>query len=113
MNGYTNIFGKGLKQIIESLTERKFSLALCRKVVRKTKESVEEAFKNLLYPVKDKVHTITSNNSREFVNHKFVSRVFECGFYYTYIYIFWERESNKNTNVFIHSIFLNTGTLKL
>ena len=60
------------------------------KVERKTKEAVVGAFKKLLHPIKDKVHTITSDNGKEFANHESISKVLECGFYFAHIYSAWE-----------------------
>ena len=99
------IIGKGHKQAIVSLTERKSGLALCMKVERKTKAAVERACTKLLYPIKDKVHTITSDNGKEFANHESISKVLECGFYFAHIYSAWERGTNENTNGLIRQYF--------
>ncbi|MCH7762578.1 MAG: IS30 family transposase [Candidatus Marinimicrobia bacterium] len=64
------IIGKAHKQAIVSLTERKSGLALIYKVDRRTKEMTENAMKRLLYSISEKVHTITSDNGKEFGNHE-------------------------------------------
>lgn len=93
------IIGKGHKQAIVSLTERKSGLAFFYKVDRRTKEKTERVIKQLLYPIKDKVHTITSDNGKEFANHESIGKILECGFYFAHAYSSWERGTNENTNL--------------
>ncbi|MCH7764900.1 MAG: IS30 family transposase, partial [Candidatus Marinimicrobia bacterium] len=50
------IIGKAHKQAIVSLTERKSGLALIYKVERRTKEKTEEAIKQMLLTIREKVH---------------------------------------------------------
>jgi len=64
------IIGKAHKQAIVSLTERKSGLALIYKVERRTKEKTEEAINQLLSFIADKVHTITSDNGKEFAKSR-------------------------------------------
>ena len=59
------IIGKGHKQALVSLTERKFRLSLIYKVEGKTKEEVTDAVTTLLNPIKDHVLTLTSDNGKE------------------------------------------------
>ena len=99
------IVGKRHKQAIVSLTERKSGLALLYRVDRRTKEETEKAIKQLLRPVKDKVHTITSDNGKDFANHEAIAKDLECGFYFAHAYSSWERGTNENTNGLVRQYF--------
>ena len=99
------IIGKAHKQAIVSLTERKSGLALVYKVDRRTKENTEVAIKKLLNSVSDKVHTITSDNGKEFGNHEKIAKGLKCSFYFAHAYSSWERGTNENTNGLIRQYF--------
>lgn len=67
--GADTIIGLNRQGVIVSLTERKSKLCLLRKVARNTAEAVEQAISALLQPLVAQVHTITSDNGREFARH--------------------------------------------
>ena len=99
------IIGKAHKQAIVSLTERKSGLAPIYKVDRRTKENTEDAIKRLLSSISGQVHTITSDNGKEFANHEKIAKRFECDFYFAHPYSSWERGTNENTNGLIRQYF--------
>lgn len=99
------IVGKGRKQAIVSITERKSRLALIQKVERKTKEQVASAVTELLGPIKENVHTLTSDNGKEFAEHETIADSLKAGFYFTHPYAAWERGLNENTNGLIRQYF--------
>jgi len=99
------IIGKQHKQALVSLTERKSGLALIYKVERRTKEKTEEAINQLLSFIEDKVHTITSDNGKEFANHETIAEELKCDFYFANAYSSWERGTNENTNGLIRQYF--------
>ena len=99
------IIGKAHKQAIVSLTERKSGLALIYKVDRRTKENTEGAIKRLLGSISKQVHTITSDNGKEFGNHKKIAKGLKCDFYFAHPYSSWERGTNENTNGLIRQYF--------
>lgn len=99
------IIGKKHKQAIVSLTERKARLALIAKVERKTAEQVTEAILHLLKPYADKVHTLTSDNGKEFAKHKDIAEELAAEFYFAHPYSSWERGTNENMNGLIRQYF--------
>ncbi len=99
------IIGKAHKQAIVSLTERKSGLALIYKVDRRTKENTEGAIKRLLGSISKQVHTITSDNGKEFGNHEKIAKGLKCNFYFAHAYSSWERGTNENTNGLIRQYF--------
>ncbi|MEW6563733.1 MAG: IS30 family transposase [Pseudomonadota bacterium] len=99
------IIGKSHKQAIVSLVERKSGYTLIRKVKRKTAQAVRRAAVSLLRPHQDKVHTLTSDNGKEFSQHEQIARSLKADFYFAHPYASWERGTNENTNGLIRQYF--------
>lgn len=99
------IIGKNHKQAIVSIVERKTGLTLIRKVERKTALAVSQAMIMLLKPYKDRVHTITSDNGKEFAAHEGIAAALKADFYFAHPYASWERGTNENTNGLIRQYF--------
>lgn len=99
------IIGKGHKQAIVSLTERKSRLTLIHKVQRKTASNVTQAILKLLQPIADRVHTLTSDNGREFAGHEAMAKSLGAKFFFAHPYASWERGLNENTNGLIRQYF--------
>ena len=88
-----------------SLTERKSKLTLLAKVEHATAEAVEEAMTRLLEPLAQRVHTITSDNGREFARHQQVASKLRADFYFAHPYASWGRGLNENTNGLVRQYF--------
>ena len=99
------ILGKGRRQAIVTLTERKTRLALIRKVERRTAQAVQEAISYLLKPYKSYVHTLTADNGKEFAGHQEISHILDADFFFTHPYAAWERGSNENMNGLLRQYF--------
>ncbi|MDE2117793.1 MAG: IS30 family transposase [Betaproteobacteria bacterium] len=99
------IIGKNHRQAIVSLVERKSGFTLIRKVKRKTARAVRKAAVSLLKPHRDKVHTVTSDNGREFSEHEQIAKALQADFYFAHPYASWERGTNENTNGLIRQYF--------
>lgn len=99
------LIGKNHKQAIVSLTERKTRYTLIQKVKRKTAESVANAIIKLLSPFSDRVITMTSDNGKEFAEHKKIATKLNAKFYFAHPYASWERGLNENTNGLIRQYF--------
>lgn len=97
------IIGKGHQQAIVSMTERKSKLLRIKKVTRKTGELVKEAVCQKLADLT--VHTLTSDNGREFSDHEQIAALLEADFYFCHPYSSWERGLNENTNGLIRQYF--------
>jgi IS30 family transposase len=59
----------------------------------------------LLKPYQNKVHTITSDNGREFAGHEKIAAMLKADFYFAYPCLSWERGTNENTNGLIRQYF--------
>lgn len=99
------IIGNAKKGAIVSLTERKLKYCLIFKVERRTAELVTNAIKRLLMPLKHIVHTITSDNGKEFAGHEELAEVLDADFYFAHPYASHERGLNENTNGLIRQYF--------
>jgi IS30 family transposase len=92
------IIGKGHRQAIVTLTERKSRFALLRKVERRKAGLVSTAVIDLLQPVADRLHTITGDNGKEFAEHERIAQELAISFFFAHPYAAWERGANENMN---------------
>jgi len=99
------IIGKGHRQVLVSLTERKSRLLCLGKVPFKSAECVTQAVIELLKPLAHRVHTLTSDNGREFAQHQKISAALNTQFYFAHPYASWQRGLNENTNGLIRQYF--------
>ncbi len=106
------IIGKGHQQAIVSLTERKARLALLAKVEQKTADLVTKAIVRLLEPHATKVHTLTSDNGKEFAKHQEIAEKLSAAFYFAHPYSSWERGTNENMNGLVRQYFPKNCELK-
>lgn len=74
--GADTVIGKNHRQAIVSIVERKTGFTLIRKVERKTAQAVSQAMVGLLKPYRNQVHTITSDNGKEFASYEEI--VIDC-----------------------------------
>ncbi len=99
------IIGKGHRQAIVSLTERKSRLALLRKVERKTAQAVADAVIELMKSLPAQIHTITADNGHEFANHERIANELNTDVYFAHPYSSWERGTNENMNGLVRQYF--------
>ena len=97
------IIGKGHKQAIVTIVDRKSKLLRMKKVIQKTGVLVGQAICNELKDLV--VHTLTSDNGREFSEHQTVAKTLGADFYFCHPYSSWERGLNENTNGLIRQFF--------
>lgn len=92
------VIGANQRGAIVTLVDRCSKKTLLKKVPNKTMEVVTSAIIDLLLPYKDKVHTITFDNGKEFANHKTIAKVLDAKCYFATPYHSWERGLNEHTN---------------
>ena len=107
------LIGKGHKQAIVSLVERKSGYAVLRKVPNKTSKNVGSAIINSLRPISNKVQTITFDNGREFSDHAKIDAALQSTTYFADPFSSWQRGSNENLNGLVRSIFLKSAHYRL
>ena len=86
------------KRLSRSLKKRKTGLLKMKRVGHKTAQQVSEAMIELLAPVRLQVKTITSDNGKEFAQHKKVKQKLFSPFFFADAYASWQRGTNENTN---------------
>ena len=59
----------------------------------------------MLKPFKGLVHTITTDNGKEFAMHREIAKELKTDFYFAHPYALWERGLNENTNGLIRQYF--------
>jgi IS30 family transposase len=99
------IIGKGHKQALVSITERRSRLTLVAKIKRKSAALVSRSIQRLLEPIASRVLTLTSDNGKEFARHQEVATTLQANFYFAHPYSSWERGLNENTNGLIRQYF--------
>jgi IS30 family transposase len=90
---------------ILSLVERKSKLTRLHKLESKAATEVKDTSIALLAPLVDRVHTITVDNGKEFVQHEAITAALKAPIYFTHPYAAWERGLNENTNGLIRQYF--------
>jgi len=99
------VIGKRHRGALVTLVERKSLYTVIGAVCRKTAEAVRAAVVAGLTPYKDRVHTLTYDNGREFSDHEGIASDLEARVYFAHPYSSWERGVNENTNGLIRQYF--------
>ncbi|WP_375591987.1 IS30 family transposase [Chitiniphilus eburneus] len=99
------VIGGDHRGAIISVNERVTGIALQRWVPSKDSSRVADGVIALLWPLREFVHTITSDNGHEFAGHERVSRALEADFYFARPHAPWQRGANENTNGLIRQYF--------
>jgi IS30 family transposase len=99
------VIGAGQQQALVTLNERQSRYALIAHVPFKTAKAVSEAMISLLTPFAHCVHTLTTDNGREFAQHERISGSLSADFFFAHPYSSWERGANENMNGLIRQFF--------
>ena len=103
------IVGANQKGAITTVVERKTSLLRISIPTSKKAIDIENETIRIMSPLKDKIHTITSDNGLEFSNHKNISQALNYDHYFCHPYSSWERGLNEYTNGLIRQ-YIPKGT---
>ena len=99
------IVGKNHKGAILSIVCRRAKLTFLRLLSRGTALNTKEAMIEALKPYIEDVHTITSDNGKEFAQHQEIAQQLNADFYFAHPYSSWERGLNENTNRLVRQYF--------
>jgi len=99
------IIGKNHKQAILTINDRASGMLKMMKVKSKEANVVAKAINKLLEDWIPYIHTMTSDNGKEFAYHKLVSEESNIDFFFAHPYHSWERGSNENLNGLIRQYF--------
>ena len=92
------IIGKDHKGAIVTINDRATGLLKMRLLGSKNAEILADKTIEILKPYQNVLHTITSDNGKEFSAHQKISLGLECDFYFAKPYHSWQRGSNENLN---------------
>lgn len=92
------IIGENHKQAIVTVNDRASGVLKMKKVVSKEAKVVSQAINELLEEWSPFLYTITSDNGKEFAEHKLVASQQGIDYYFAHPYHSWERGSNENLN---------------
>jgi len=103
------VVGKNHKGVLLTIVERRSRYTVAKLLPCKKASVVSNAISELLYPIKEFVHSITFDNGPEFAFHEIVSEALDADAYFAHPYSSWERGTNENTNGLIRQ-FIPKGT---
>jgi len=92
------IIGENHKEAIVTINDRASGVLKMKKVATKEACVVSKAINELLVEWTPYLHTITSDNGKEFAAHKLVATQLNVDYYFAHPYHSWERGSNENLN---------------
>ena len=99
------VIGVGQKQALVTINERLSRYSLMAHVPFKTAALVSAALATLLAPYAACVHTLTTDNGKEFAMHEVSSKALQAEHYFAHPYRSWERGANENMNGLIREFF--------
>lgn len=99
------VIGKGHRQALLTINDRATGLLFMGKVPSKEAKVIEAKTVELLADWKPLIQTITSDNGKEFANHKNIATTLNIDFYFAKPYHSWERGANENLNGLVRQYF--------
>jgi transposase, IS30 family len=92
------VIGSGHQGALLTINDRVTGRVMIEKLNGKQAEGVSDAIISRLLPFRDHLHTITSDNGKEFAEHEKVAKALQIDFYFAKPYHSWQRGSNENLN---------------
>jgi transposase, IS30 family len=99
------LFDKGVEALVVTINERTSRYLLIAHVPFKTAELVSQAVIAVLKPYSMCVHTLTTDNGREFAQYERIAATLDADFFFAHPYSSWERGANENMNGLIRQFF--------
>ena len=92
--------------------ERKSQFALIVRADNKQADTIQNKIINALAPYKQLVHTITSDNGKEFTHHQRVAQKLQADYFFADPYSSWQRGLNEYTNKLFRQYLPKKSNLK-
>jgi IS30 family transposase len=99
------IIGKNYQQAIVTLNDRASGVLKMKKVPSKQADLVAKAINEMLEEWTPFIHTLTSDNGKEFAAHKSIAEHLNIDYFFAHPYHSWERGSNENLNGLVRQYF--------
>jgi IS30 family transposase len=107
------VIGRHHKGALVTINDRAAGLLYMDKVESKEASVIQAKTIELLQDSKPILKTITSDNGKEFANHKAIAHKLEIDFYFANPYHSWERGANENLNGLIRQYFPKNTDFRL
>jgi len=96
------IIGKEHKGAMVTIVERQTAMVMIRKLPHgKNAEELAKVVIDMMLPYKENVLSITSDNGKEFAEHKTIAKKLDCLFFFAHPYASWERGLSEYSNKLI------------
>ncbi len=99
------VVGAGHQGGLLTLVERKTQLTKIAHLPRTTAKATSRAAVRKLNTIRQRVHTITFDNGKEFAAHQRIASALQARIYFATPYHAWERGLNENINGLIRDFF--------
>jgi IS30 family transposase len=99
------VIGKKHKHALLTINDRATGCLFMDKVIGKDADFIKSATIQLLEPWMPLIHTITSDNGKEFAQHQNIAENLNIDFFFAKPYHSWERGANENLNGLIRQYF--------
>jgi len=107
------IIGKKHRGAILTINDRVSGFLWMAKLNSKNAEELAEKVVEILAPQAHWIHTITSDNGKEFAEHKKIAENINIDFYFAKPYHSWERGANENTNGLIRQYLSKSSSFEM
>jgi len=99
------IIGENHKSALLTINDRATGMLKMAHLNSKEAKEIEQKTVELLEPWSPFIHTITSDNGKEFANHKEIAENLNIDFYFADPYHSWQRGANENLNGLVRQYF--------
>jgi IS30 family transposase len=99
------IIGAGHKGALLTINDRATGMLKIRHIANKEAKTVEDCAIDLLEEWMPLIHTVTSDNGKEFANHREMAEQLDIDFFFAKPYHSWERGANENLNGLVRQYF--------
>lgn len=99
------VIGKNHKKALLTINDRVTGLVWIRLLDGKHAKALTIKAIEALWDTKNKIHTITADNGKEFADHQTIAEQLDVDVYFARPYHSWERGANENTNGLIRQYF--------
>ncbi len=99
------IIGARHRGALVSSVDRGSKFTFLERVEVKTAAAVTTALTRRMGPIRERVHTLTADNGKEFAGRRGISDALGAGFYFATPYHSWERGLNEHTNGLVRQYF--------
>lgn len=106
------IIGKQHQEALLTINDRATGMLFMDKVANKSAATIKAKTIELLADWQPLIQTITSDNGKEFAQHKSIAQALQIDFYFAQPYHSWQRGANENLNGLVRQYFPKKSSFK-